>query len=591
MNNTAAKSKVIPFPDRDDISARKAAQFITRIWEDQPGKYFFIGTARRGKVPSKGTPFTRDQFGEIEAFIKGNDHLNIWWIVYGCSTAERKGSHVEPRWLYSDLDNVDPDDMLVKPTILYETSPGSFAGLWKMDKPVSFEFNKRLSYAHGADSGAWSRSKFLRVPFTVNRKVSRKDPTVRVRRNDGPEYTRASMEKALGVWARVSEQGMSYIWTKPGKEHSDTTKSEKLRAAECRLVEEEFSDDEIVELLTDSHWNKFRENEQRLREDIARARKHVEAKGGVKRRPARVQPDFFGLHDLENEKFTPLKWIVPNVLPEGLGIFAGRPKKGKSWIGLDWACAVASGSQAFGEIKCSSGDVLWLPLEDNKRRLKKRTKLYLQGRPWPKRIAVSLQWPRIGEGCEDEIRKWAKSVKNPRLAIIDTYKRVKPKREKESGYDIDSDDLEGLQKLAGELRICILVVHHTRKMIAEDPFDGILGSTGLMAVVDAAFVLQRNRGSNDARFFSTGRDIEEELDKKLLWNGRFFEICGEGETDEECAKAELFLREMLQKNPMKAKEVEKLAAGTHAERTLRRAREKVCARPYRKDNASWWKLK
>jgi hypothetical protein len=590
---------VVEFPGI--VSARKAAQFITRIWEDQPGDVFFMGAAEVGERPKFGAPFTRDEFDEIEAFIEDNSHLNLWWVVHGCKDtrrngddkARRKGSAVEPRWLYSDLDNVDPDNMLVEFTIIYETSPGSFVGLLKMDKPTSFETNKRLSYAHGADGGAWSRSKFLRVPFTINRKKTRKNPTVRLLRDNGPEYTAASLNKALGVWARVSDQGMSYIWTKPNpkKPHSDDTKSEKIFAAECRLVEEGFNDDEIVELLTDSHWNKWEDDEQRLREDIARARKRVESRGGVKRKSKRVQPNYFMLNEVEHKDVPEVRWPVPDFLAQGLAMYAGPPKAGKSWTMLDLVCQISIGGKIFGELPCKRGDCLWFNLEEDDAGLKERITEYLRGEPWPKRVTVSYTAPRIGEGLEEEIRAWVKRVKRPWLVVLDTFKHVRPRRDRDNSYETDSEDLEVLRALASELGICILVCHHTRKAKADDPFDTVLGTTGMMAPVDSMFVLLRKRGSNDARLIGVGRRIRGEFDKKLLWTGRIFEICGDNETENEEAKAELFLREMLARGPMKAKEIEKLAAGTHAERTLRRAREKICARPFKKDGVSYWKLK
>jgi hypothetical protein len=283
-------------------------------------------------------------------------------------------------------------------------------------------------------------------------------------------------------------------------------------------------------------------------------------------------------------------------MPEGLGILGGRPKKGKSWLTLDWVYAVATGEKAFGQIECNQGDVLWLPLEDNKKRLKKRMKKYLQGRGWPKgRVKVSLEFPRIGGGCEEEIRKWAASRETPRLVIIDTLKKVKPKRDKDSSYDSDSDDLEGLQKLAGELGIAILVVHHTRKMTAEDPFDAILGSTGLTAAPDFLMALLRDRGNNDAQFLNTGRDIEEELHKAIRFNDGCWEMLGDFEQDDAVSFAETFLRSQLENGPMKAEEVKALAKAPgrniSTEGALRRAREKICDKPYRQDNALWWRLR
>jgi RecA-family ATPase len=59
-------------------------------------------------------------------------------------------------------------------------------------------------------------------------------------------------------------------------------------------------------------------------------------------------------------------------MTEGLTILAGKGKIGKSWLALGIAIAVASGGYALGSIKVEQGDVLYLALEDNERRLQKR---------------------------------------------------------------------------------------------------------------------------------------------------------------------------------------------------------------------------
>jgi hypothetical protein len=572
----------------------KAAEFITRIWRKQPGKYFFLDHAAPGDTPTSGTSFSRKEFDQVEAYIREHQGHSLWWCPGGFSKRRRKDNAVRPKWLYADLDYVNINKVRVKPTIAIQTSPRKYVGLWRVDEAASFELNKRLSYACAQDKTGHGRAKFLRLPYSINRKPKYDSPLVRVLWDDGPKYTIASIEEALGPWAIVSMRTLGAIRRKPRDKKSMRDRSAQLFYIMRNLIEEGFDDDDIVELVTDSYWNKWEGNENRLQEDIERARA-VGSDGKTRRHTKRIKPEYFDLHDLKNEKLKPTRWIIPGVMPEGLGILGGRPKKGKSWLTLDWAYAVATGQKAFGEIECNQGDVLWLPLEDNKKRLKKRTKLYLQGRPWPKRVRVSLEFPRIGGGCEEEIRKWAASQESARLVIIDTLKKVKPKRDKDSSYDTDSDDLEGLQKLAGELGLAILVVHHTRKMTAEDPFDTLLGSTGLTATPDFLMALLRDRGSNDAQFLNTGRDVEEEMHKAIRFNNGRWEMLGDFEQDDAVAHAEAFLRNVLEKGPMKAEEVKKLAKAPgrdiSVEGALRRAREKVCDKPYRKDNALWWRLR
>ena len=79
---------------------------------------------------------------------------------------------------------------------------------------------------------------------------------------------------------------------------------------------------------------------------------------------------------LRTRTFQPIKFVVPGYISEGLTILAGRPKLGKSWFMMETALATSMAELCLGEIRCELGDVLYLALEDNERRLQSRiTKL------------------------------------------------------------------------------------------------------------------------------------------------------------------------------------------------------------------------
>jgi hypothetical protein len=66
--------------------------------------------------------------------------------------------------------------------------------------------------------------------------------------------------------------------------------------------------------------------------------------------------------------------------------------------------------------------------------------------------------------------------------------------------------LAGLHKLAVELGIAVLVVHHTRKMAAEDIMDTVSGSFGLVGAADTIIVIERR--SQGTVLDVRGRDVE-----------------------------------------------------------------------------------
>src|SRR5262245_31622751 len=94
--------------------------------------------------------------------------------------------------------------------------------------------------------------------------------------------------------------------------------------------------------------------------------------------------------------FAPIKYVVPTVLVEGLTLFAGKPKIGKSWLVLHAALAVARGGFTLGQIHCSEGDVLYCALEDNQRRLQSRLTKLCGLPPWNlKRLDFYTELPRL----------------------------------------------------------------------------------------------------------------------------------------------------------------------------------------------------
>jgi AAA domain len=100
--------------------------------------------------------------------------------------------------------------------------------------------------------------------------------------------------------------------------------------------------------------------------------------------------------------FPEINFVINKYLVEGLTILAGKPKLGKSWWAYDAAIAVATGGLAMGKIKCEQGDVLYLCLEDNLRRVQRRIGTLC---PLAKKRGISLarlkvrtEAPRIDDG-------------------------------------------------------------------------------------------------------------------------------------------------------------------------------------------------
>jgi hypothetical protein len=170
---------------------------ITRIWKQQPGKYFFLAT-KSVSGRWRDHSFSRSEFSQVEDFISENRDKNIYFCPHGFTERRRLEKYaVMPNLLWADLDEADPKDIKVKPTIAIESSPGRFVGLWFLeDTPRDKQLNRRLTYFIGADKGGWDMTQVLRVPGTTNYKYQ-SFPRVRTLWIDGPIYTVRRIEAKL----------------------------------------------------------------------------------------------------------------------------------------------------------------------------------------------------------------------------------------------------------------------------------------------------------------------------------------------------------------------------------------------------------
>jgi hypothetical protein len=59
------------------------------------------------------------------------------------------------------------------------------------------------------------------------------------------------------------------------------------------------------------------------------------------------RPTRFTAADLMAEELPEARWVVPDVLPEGITFLAGKPKLGKSWMVVGIGLSVATGGVAL----------------------------------------------------------------------------------------------------------------------------------------------------------------------------------------------------------------------------------------------------
>jgi hypothetical protein len=211
---------------------------------------------------------------------------------------------------------------------------------------------------------------------------------------------------------------------------------------------------------------------------------------------------------LRRTQFPPVHYVVPGYIPEGVTLLASRPKLGKSWLVLDLCVACAGERYTLGNVMPAGGDVLYLALEDNPRRLQRRLERLIGGRDdWPARLWFATQWRRAHEGGLADIEDWCRSVVQPRLVVVDTLEKIRPPGGAGPLYSADYLAIAGLHRIASEKNLAIVVVHHDRKADGEDPFDTVSGTLGLVGAADTVLVLKRR--PTGTVLYARGRDIEE----------------------------------------------------------------------------------
>ncbi|MFA6224279.1 MAG: bifunctional DNA primase/polymerase [Desulfomonilaceae bacterium] len=227
--------------------------------------------------------------------------------------------------------------------------------------------------------------------------------------------------------------------------------------------------------------------------------------------------EFFSNHgiscdDLMALDIPPMKWTVEKILPEGLTLFVGAPKLGKSLFCLDISIVVSNGTKLFGEFQSQCGVVLYLALEDGNRRLQYRIDKMTD--KYSNRLKLFTKWAQINSTGEfnaiDLLERFLDKEPETNLVIVDTIGKLSlEKKTTKDIYISDVKRLEGFQQLAIKKNISILVVHHTNKGDHRDEYNSVSGSNGLSGTADQLWKLDRSdRNENEATLSISGRDVE-----------------------------------------------------------------------------------
>ena len=208
----------------------------------------------------------------------------------------------------------------------------------------------------------------------------------------------------------------------------------------------------------------------------------------------------------------PPEFLVDRLVPVGLTFLSGAPKIRKSFMALQIAAAVASGTEflGFGTRRC---DVVYFDLEGSKSRTAARSERMSAAIP-ENVYVINRTDLKLADGLADAIRALHAEREDIRLFIIDTYSRARGavKTTGANAYDADVAFLEPLQRMATDENIAILCVHHDKKGASamQDSFERLSGTMGISGSCDCVLnlVAEGKRFEGRARFEYSPRDAK-----------------------------------------------------------------------------------
>jgi RecA-family ATPase len=193
------------------------------------------------------------------------------------------------------------------------------------------------------------------------------------------------------------------------------------------------------------------------------------------------------------------RWLVEELwCAHAVGVIGGAPKCAKTWLGLDMALSVATGTPCLGRYAVPEpGPVLVYLAEDALRVVRERIEGMARHR------ALDLDEVEIHvitapllrlDHDRDRTRLW-ETVRRlrPRLLVLDPLVRLHGIDENHAG-DV-AELLAYIRSLQRELGLSVLLVHHTRKNAADGVAagQGLRGSGDIHAFGDSNLYLQRTK--------------------------------------------------------------------------------------------------
>lgn len=228
------------------------------------------------------------------------------------------------------------------------------------------------------------------------------------------------------------------------------------------------------------------------------------------------------MHDLYENIYESRPPIIDGLLYAGTYLFVGAPKVGKSFLIAQLAYHVSVGMPLWN-YPVRKVTVLYLALEDTQKRLQERL-FRMFGTDSAEHLHFTIHAKQLGAELDEQLKGFVREHPDTRLIIIDTLQKIREAGGEKFSYASDYEIVGRLKRFADSNNLCLLLVHHTRKQPADDKFNMISGTNGLLGAADGAFLLQKaKRTDNRATLDISGRDQQDQRlylskdSERLIW--------------------------------------------------------------------------
>ena len=248
-------------------------------------------------------------------------------------------------------------------------------------------------------------------------------------------------------------------------------------------------------------------------------------------------------------------WLIENLwASQAVGIIGGAPKSLKTWLALEMAVALASGSSCLGTFAVPSrGKVLLYAAEDSAASLRVRLESLAHHHGFELALldirVITADSLRLDRPTDQERLDATLLLHRPVLLILDPLVRL---------HAIDENAAGEIAALLGYLRVlqrktgvAIALVHHSRKNVSAHDGAGysLRGSSDLYAWVDSFLYLRRHHGqltlSAEHRAASGAGPLVLELAESLnLGSGPYLKLTPTADTVE-LATGDPLLQQLL----------------------------------------------